>query len=41
MDYTHIDGNLFMNMVLAGVSKLNADKASIDSLKSELYIALP
>ncbi len=32
MDYTHIDGNLFMNMVLAGVSKLNADKASIDSL---------
>ena len=32
MDYTHIDGNLFMNMVLAGVSKLNADKASFDSL---------
>ena len=32
MDYTHINGNLFMNMVLAGVSKLNADKASIDSL---------
>lgn len=32
MDYTRIDGKLFMNMVLAGVNKLNADKASIDSL---------
>ncbi|MBR5318686.1 MAG: DAK2 domain-containing protein [Peptococcaceae bacterium] len=32
MDYTCIDGKLFMNMVLAGVNKLNTDKASIDSL---------
>ena len=32
MDYTRIDGKLFMNMVLAGVNKLNTDKASIDSL---------
>ena len=32
MNYTSIDGKLFMNMVLAGVNKLNADKASIDSL---------
>ncbi|MBR4944838.1 MAG: DAK2 domain-containing protein [Peptococcaceae bacterium] len=32
MDYTQIDGKLFMNMVLAGVNKLNSDKASIDSL---------
>jgi len=29
---THIDGKIFMNMVLAGANKLNADKASIDSL---------
>ncbi len=32
MDYTCVDGNLFMNMVLSGVNKLNTDKASIDSL---------
>lgn len=32
MNDMHIDGKLFMNMVLAGVNKLNADKASIDSL---------
>lgn len=32
LDYTCIDGKLFMNMVLAGVNKLNTDKASIDSL---------
>ena len=32
MNYTSIDGKQFMNMVLAGVNKLNADKASIDSL---------
>ncbi len=32
MDYTRINGKLFMNMVLAGVNKLNTDKASIDSL---------
>lgn len=32
MDYTCIDGKLFMNMILAGVNKLNADKSSIDSL---------
>ncbi len=32
MDNTRIDGKQFMNMVLAGVNKLNADKASIDSL---------
>ena len=27
-----IDGKLFLNMILAGVNKLNAEKASIDSL---------
>ena len=32
MNYTSIDGKQFMNMILAGVNKLNADKASIDSL---------
>ena len=32
VNYTSIDGKQFMNMVLAGVNKLNADKASIDSL---------
>ena len=32
MDYTCVDGSLFMNMVLSGVNKLNTDKASIDSL---------
>ncbi len=32
MNDTHIDGKIFMNMVLAGANKLNADKASIDSL---------
>ena len=32
MDYKHIDGKTFLNMILAGVDKLNADKASIDSL---------
>lgn len=32
MNDTRIDGKIFMNMVLAGANKLNADKASIDSL---------
>jgi DAK2 domain fusion protein YloV len=32
VNYTSIDGKQFMNMILAGVNKLNADKASIDSL---------
>lgn len=32
MNDTHIDGKLFMNMILAGANKLNADKAAIDSL---------
>lgn len=32
MNDTCIDGKIFMNMVLAGANKLNADKASIDSL---------
>lgn len=32
MNYTSIDGKQFMNMILAGVNKLNAEKASIDSL---------
>lgn len=32
MNYTSIDGKQFMNMILAGVNKLNADKSSIDSL---------
>lgn len=32
MDYTLVNGKAFMNMILAGVNKLNAEKASIDSL---------
>ena len=32
MNHKSIDGKVFMNMVLAGANKLNADKASIDSL---------